>query len=102
MQRVGARVRAGREIMVPASIANLGPGFDTLGIAVALYLRVRVAEVVADGCGRLSCHFVDGPLGGPSQLPDLAKRPEQLYLRFRRRPRQDGRAGLAKAAGPGQ
>lgn len=68
MQRVGARMRAGREIAVPASIANLGPGFDTLGIAVALYLRVRVAEVVADGRGRLTCRFVDGPLGGPNRI----------------------------------
>jgi homoserine kinase len=68
MQRVGARVRAGREIIVPASIANLGPGFDTLGIAVALYLRVRVLEVIADGRGRLACQFADGPLGGPNRI----------------------------------
>jgi len=34
-------------ITVPASIANLGPGLDTLALAVSLYLRVRVrrAEV---------------------------------------------------------
>lgn len=68
MQRVGARVRAGREIIVPASIANLGPGFDTLGIAVALYLRVRVVDVLADGRGRLTCRFPDGPLRGPNRL----------------------------------
>src|SRR5262245_3924873 len=73
MQRVGARVRAGREIIVPASIANLGPGFDTLGIAVALYLRVRVAEIVADGRGRLACRFVDGPLGGPNRIETAFK-----------------------------
>ena len=30
------------EICVPASIANLGPGFDTLAVAVRLYLRLRV------------------------------------------------------------
>ena len=68
MQRVGARVRAGREIVVPASIANLGPGFDTLGVAVTLYLRVRVIEVIADGRGRLDCRFVNGPLGGPNRI----------------------------------
>jgi homoserine kinase len=36
------------EISVPGSIANLGPGFDTLAVAVALYLRVRVAAVRED------------------------------------------------------
>jgi len=73
MQRVGARVRAGREIVVPASIANLGPGFDTLGIAVALYLRARIADVVDDGRGRLECRFVDGPLGGPNRIETAFK-----------------------------
>jgi homoserine kinase len=68
MQRVGARARAGLEIIVPASIGNLGPGFDTLGIAVALYLRVRVAEVVDDGRGRLTCRFVDGSPVGPNRI----------------------------------
>ena len=30
------------EIRVPASIANLGPGFDTLAVAVQLYLTLRI------------------------------------------------------------
>jgi homoserine kinase len=68
MQRVGARLRAGLEISVPASIANLGPGFDTLGIAVDLYLRVRIASVVRDGRGGFECRFADGPLGGPNRI----------------------------------
>jgi homoserine kinase len=68
MQRVGARLRAGLEISVPASIANLGPGFDTLGVAVDLYLRLRIANVVNDGRGRLECRFADGPLGGPNRI----------------------------------
>jgi len=68
MQRVATRVRAGREVVVPGSIANLGPGLDTLGLAVALYLRVRVTEVIDDGRGRLSCRFLDGPLGGPNRI----------------------------------
>ena len=68
MQRVTTRVRAGREIVVPGSIANLGPGLDTLGLAVALYLRVRVTDVIEDGRGRLSCRFLDGPLGGPNRI----------------------------------
>jgi homoserine kinase len=82
MQRVGARLRAGHEISVPASIANLGPGFDTLGVAVDLYLRVRVANVVDDGRGRLECRFADGPLGGPNRI-DTAFR---AFPAGRRRP----------------
>ncbi|MCF4006937.1 homoserine kinase [Corynebacterium uropygiale] len=41
---VGRRVR----VRVPASSANLGPGFDTLGIALSLYDVVEV-EVIEDG-----------------------------------------------------
>jgi homoserine kinase len=32
------------EIAVPASIGNLGPGFDALSVALQLYLRVRVTD----------------------------------------------------------
>src|SRR5262245_14421810 len=60
--------RVGTEITVPASISNLGPGFDTLGVAVSLYLRVRVASLVNDGRGRLECRFASGPLGGPNRI----------------------------------
>lgn len=38
---------AGREIIVPGSIANLGPAFDALSVAVDLDLRVRIEEVGA-------------------------------------------------------
>jgi homoserine kinase len=62
------RVRVPHEIAVPASIANLGPGLDTLGLAVALYLRVTVTNVIQDGAGRLTCHFCDGPIGGPNRI----------------------------------
>ena len=47
-------------IRVPASIGNLGPGFDTLGLAVALYLRVTVRRRIPDGRGRLVTRFVNG------------------------------------------
>ena len=39
-------------IAVPASSANLGPGFDTLAVALRLYLRLRV------------CAVLDGPANG--------------------------------------
>jgi homoserine kinase len=38
-------------IAVPASVANLGAGFDTLAVAVQVYLRVRIVDVRADGKG---------------------------------------------------
>lgn len=41
------------EVVVPASVANLGGGFDTLGVAVQLYLRARVVDVRDDGGSRL-------------------------------------------------
>ena len=40
-------------IVVPASVANLGGGFDTLGVAVELYLRARIVEIREDGGSRL-------------------------------------------------
>ncbi len=44
---------AGEEVVVPGSTANLGGGFDTLGLAVQLYLRVRILEVRDNGGSRL-------------------------------------------------
>lgn len=52
----------GIEIKVPASIANLGPGFDTLAVAVQLYLHLHARPL--NGCGELQFEFagcrVDG------------------------------------------
>ena len=41
---------------VPASSANLGPGFDTLAVALPLYVEVRVeladsVSITSEGCG---------------------------------------------------
>jgi homoserine kinase len=46
---VGATVPVGRavHVKVPATTANLGPGFDTLGLALALYNELDV-EVLAE------------------------------------------------------
>jgi homoserine kinase len=41
------------EITVPGSVANLGGGFDTLAVAVQVYLRARIVDVRTDGGGRL-------------------------------------------------
>jgi homoserine kinase len=42
------------EVVVPGSVANLGGGFDTLGVAVQLYLRARIVSVRDDGAARLT------------------------------------------------
>jgi len=44
----------GVEIVVPGSVANLGGGFDTLGVAVEVYLRARIVDVRDDGGSRLT------------------------------------------------
>lgn len=36
------------EVSVPATIANIGPGFDTLGIAIQKYLVVKVEEGIGN------------------------------------------------------
>ena len=54
------------EIIVPASIANLGPGFDTLAVAVQLYLRLNVK--VLEGKGELNFHFVNQELKGENYI----------------------------------
>jgi homoserine kinase len=44
---------AGGEVVVPGSVANLGGGFDTLGVAVQLYLRARIVDLREDGATKL-------------------------------------------------
>ena len=43
-----------REVKVPGSVANLGGGFDTLAVAVQLYLRLRIIETRDDGRASLT------------------------------------------------
>jgi homoserine kinase len=53
-----ARARiGGAQLSVPASAANLGPGFDTLAVALALYLRVRVSEIHDGSVNGLTFEF---------------------------------------------
>ncbi len=63
---MGMRLRSEFEIKVPASIANLGPGFDTLAVAVKLYLRLHVR--VVPGQGALNFRFVDQELRGENYI----------------------------------
>jgi homoserine kinase len=55
-------------VVVPASVANLGGGFDTLGVAVELYLRARVLEVSDTGPGTLTVAKSTPPVEGQNAL----------------------------------
>jgi homoserine kinase len=54
------------QIAVPGSIANLGPGFDTLAVAVQLYLRLNVRS--APGTNELRFNFRGGKLDGENYI----------------------------------
>jgi homoserine kinase len=56
----------GFEIRVPASIANLGPGFDTLAVAVELYLNLSVT--IVDGENQLRFEFPDYHFDGENYI----------------------------------
>jgi homoserine kinase len=56
----------GVEIRVPASIANLGPGFDTLAVAVRLYLHLHVTP--AAGLNELHFEFPDCKIDGENYI----------------------------------
>mgnify|MGYP005809629585 CR=1 FL=1 len=58
----------GTEILVPASIANLGPGFDTLAVAVQLYTRVRIRKVDPNRKNELHFEFMDIKLSGENYI----------------------------------
>lgn len=49
-------------IAVPASVANLGPGFDTLAVAVQVYLRVRLVSQTPDGRGTVTVRQANPPV----------------------------------------
>ena len=53
-----------REVRVPASVANLGGGFDTLAVAVQLYLHLRIIETRDDGGGTLTVVSSTPPVRG--------------------------------------
>ncbi|HKV01290.1 MAG TPA: hypothetical protein VJQ26_04135, partial [Ktedonobacteraceae bacterium] len=61
-------------VFTPATSANLGPGFDTLGLALQLYNRFDV-EVV-DGNPQCPQILVQGALGG-----ELSSGPDNLFFR---------------------
>ena len=56
------------DLVVPASVANLGGGFDTLAVAVQLYLRLRVTDVRDDGGSKLTVVDSAPPVTGTNAV----------------------------------
>jgi homoserine kinase len=65
--QVDARLE-GTEVRVPASIANLGAGFDTLAVAVQLYLSVRIRKIHPEANNELCFDFVGEQLDGENYI----------------------------------
>jgi homoserine kinase len=60
------------QIIVPGSIANLGPGLDTLAVAIQRYLRIRITKVISSDKGSLEFSF-------QSQFPSRENRIESAF-----------------------
>lgn len=60
-------LRPGHEIDVPGSTSNLGPGFDALGLALDIRLRLRVVAVGDGPPGQLLWRFREAPGPVPSE-----------------------------------
>ncbi len=58
----------GAELCIPASIANLGPGLDTIAVAVQLYLRVTVRKLDSRRPNEFQCDFLDQRLEGENAI----------------------------------
>lgn len=56
------------EVVVPASIGNVGPGFDALSVAIQLYLRVRILEVRRSAADSLETEFAGSPPQGDNRI----------------------------------
>jgi homoserine kinase len=56
------------EIVVPGSVANLGGGFDTLGVAVELFLRARIVDIRNDEGTRLVVRQSTPPVSGENAV----------------------------------
>jgi homoserine kinase len=58
----------GHEFRVPASISNLGPGFDALAVAVQIYLDVRVTDVRPGAPDTIETRFVGTAPAGDNRI----------------------------------
>ncbi len=56
------------DLVVPASTANLGPGFDTLSVALQLYTRVRVLETIPSRPDTIETVFPGATFTGENRI----------------------------------
>src|SRR5689334_23588730 len=75
-----------RDIVVPGSISNLGPGFDALSVAVNVYLRLRVVDVRPSGQGQLDFTFAGTPLVGENRIERAFRAAEARFGEPKERP----------------
>ena len=68
---------ASATVRVPGTTANLGPGFDTLGLALRLYNRITVRRSDRRGVG------ITSPIDEPSRGPATAMLQEAATAFFR-------------------
>jgi homoserine kinase len=69
-------------VKVPGSVANLGGGFDTLGVAVELFLRATIVDIQDDGGAKLVVAKSVPPVRSRNQL----ERAFEVIARRTRRP----------------
>ncbi len=100
-----ASATAGRRIVVPASVSNLGPGFDALSVAVQLYLEVEVVEVLPSRPNAIEFEFVGCTVTGENRIASAFARARDAFgvattpgLRVRVRSAIPIRAGLGSSA----
>jgi homoserine kinase len=80
MARPSPLSASGRQITVPGSVANLGPGFDALSVAVQLYLTLDVVDVRPGAPGQLQFTFVGGPpLVGENRIERAFRLAEERF-----------------------
>src|SRR5688500_2973410 len=93
-----------REIAVPGSTSNLGPGFDALSIALGVYLRLTDIEILAESPGVLEMDFEGGPPVGENRIATGFIEAQSLFhdrapgIRLRVKSDIPVRAGLGSSA----
>jgi homoserine kinase len=80
------------KVRVPATVANLGPGFDALGVALAMHLEIEIeprrdtVEIMVEGEGAEDLPLDDGNLVIRSMnvfFDHVARRPSGYAIRVR-------------------
>ncbi len=77
--RAGAGAATGHRIVVPASISNLGPGFDALSVAVRLYLEVEILEVMPSAPNAIEFEFVGLSVTGENRIASGFARARETF-----------------------